>query len=362
MITAFAAARRAVDARGAGPPLAGLHPPGDRGALERRGPGARSLAQPQPPAPAPPADSGRPPAARVVRWPDVFLATAKPKPRPLNRSDHEQTANPATRRVTMSETYSTGDDFKVRDLELAAEGRMKIDWAESPHARADGAARGARRQAEPQGHAHRRLPARDQGDRRAGRDPARRRRRDQLVGLQSALHPGRRGRGPGRRRHLHLRLARHEHRGVLLVHRQDPRDQADPDPRRRRRPHLLGAQPAPGAGRRPSSAAPRRPPPACTACGPWPPTARSSTRSSPSTTPRPSGTSTTSTAPASRSLDGILRATSVLLAGKNFVVAGYGHCGRGLRHARRRHGRQRHRHRGQAHRGAQGRCSKATRS
>jgi adenosylhomocysteinase len=29
------------------------------------------------------------------------------------------------------------------------------------------------------------------------------------------------------------------------------------------------------------------------------------------------------------SLDGILRATSVLLAGKSFVVAGYGHCGRG---------------------------------
>ncbi len=29
------------------------------------------------------------------------------------------------------------------------------------------------------------------------------------------------------------------------------------------------------------------------------------------------------------SLDGILRATSVLMAAKNFVVAGYGHCGRG---------------------------------
>ncbi len=29
------------------------------------------------------------------------------------------------------------------------------------------------------------------------------------------------------------------------------------------------------------------------------------------------------------SLDGILRASSVLLAGKNFVVAGYGHCGKG---------------------------------
>jgi adenosylhomocysteinase len=29
-------------------------------------------------------------------------------------------------------------------------------------------------------------------------------------------------------------------------------------------------------------------------------------------------------------LDGILRATSILFAGKNFVVAGYGHCGRGI--------------------------------
>jgi adenosylhomocysteinase len=29
-------------------------------------------------------------------------------------------------------------------------------------------------------------------------------------------------------------------------------------------------------------------------------------------------------------LDGILRATSILLAGKNVVVAGYGHCGRGV--------------------------------
>ena len=30
------------------------------------------------------------------------------------------------------------------------------------------------------------------------------------------------------------------------------------------------------------------------------------------------------------SIDGILRATSVLLAGKSFVIAGYGHCGRGV--------------------------------
>ena len=31
----------------------------------------------------------------------------------------------------MSETYSTGDGYKVRDLDMTASGRMKIDWAES---------------------------------------------------------------------------------------------------------------------------------------------------------------------------------------------------------------------------------------
>jgi adenosylhomocysteinase len=30
------------------------------------------------------------------------------------------------------------------------------------------------------------------------------------------------------------------------------------------------------------------------------------------------------------SIDGIIRATNILIAGKNFVVAGYGHCGRGV--------------------------------
>ena len=31
----------------------------------------------------------------------------------------------------MSDQFSTGDKFKVRDIGLAAAGRMKIDWAES---------------------------------------------------------------------------------------------------------------------------------------------------------------------------------------------------------------------------------------
>ncbi|MGD9933578.1 MAG: adenosylhomocysteinase [Dehalococcoidia bacterium] len=39
-------------------------------------------------------------------------------------------------------------------------------------------------------------------------------------------------------------------------------------------------------------------------------------------------------------LDGIIRATNVLLAGKNFVVAGYGWCGRGVASRARGHGAQ----------------------
>ena len=48
----------------------------------------------------------------------------------------------------------------------------------------------------------------------------------------------------------------------------------------------------------------------------WSATARCATRSSPSTTPRPSTSSTTATAPASPPLDGIIRATNILLAGQ----------------------------------------------
>ena len=45
-------------------------------------------------------------------------------------------------------------------------------------------------------------------------------------------------------------------------------------------------------------------------------------------------------------LDGIIRATNILLAGRPFVVAGYGWCGRGLASRARGHGRPRHRHGG----------------
>ena len=57
-------------------------------------------------------------------------------------------------------------------------------------------------------------------------------------------------------------------------------------------------------------------------------------------------------------LDGMIRATNILLAGKNVVVVGYGWCGRGVASRAQGHGRQRHRHRdrsGPRARGADGR-------
>ena len=38
-------------------------------------------------------------------------------------------------------------------------------------------------------------------------------------------------------------------------------------------------------------------------------------------------------------MDGILRATNMLVAGSTVVIAGYGWCGRGLAVARQGHGR-----------------------
>ena len=54
-------------------------------------------------------------------------------------------------------------------------------------------------------------------------------------------------------------------------------------------------------------------------------------------------------------LDGIIRATNVLLAGLNVVVAGYGWCGRGVAMRARGHGRERHRHRDRSDQGDRGR-------
>ena len=50
-------------------------------------------------------------------------------------------------------------------------------------------------------------------------------------------------------------------------------------------------------------------------------------------------------------LDGVIRATNVLIAGMKVVVAGYGWCGTRRRHARQGPGRRRHRHRNRSRQG-----------
>ncbi len=122
---------------------------------------------------------------------------------------------------------------------------------------------------------------------------------------------------------------------VSLLHAERP-DQLGRGPRRDRgdddRRH-----PAQGDGRR------RRP---------------AASRSWPSTRPRPSTSSTTATAPASPPLDGILRATNILIAGRHVVVAGYGWVGKGIASRMAGHGRPRRGRRGRPGpraRGAHGR-------
>ena len=66
------------------------------------------------------------------------------------------------------------------------------------------------------------------------------------------------------------------------------------------------------------------------ACARWRPTGAWPARCWPSTRRAPSASSTTATAPAQSTLDGILRATNLLLAGRTVVVLGYGPTGRGI--------------------------------
>ena len=73
--------------------------------------------------------------------------------------------------------------------------------------------------------------------------------------------------------------------------------------------------------------------------------ASSCSRRSTSTTRSPSRSSTTSTAAGTRSVDGINRATDVLIGGKVAVVCGYGDVGKGCAESLRGPGRPRGRHR-----------------
>ena len=101
---------------------------------------------------------------------------------------------------------------------------------------------------------------------------------------------------------------------------------------------------APLAGRRPaaldhgrratSAASPRRPPPACTGSTSWPSRASCCSRRSTSTTRSPRASSTTSYGIRHSLIDGINRATDVLIGGKVALVVRLRRRGQGLRPSR----------------------------
>ena len=93
---------------------------------------------------------------------------------------------------------------------------------------------------------------------------------------------------------------------------------------------------------------------ACCACARWRPRGASPARSWRSTRRAPSASSTTAYGTGQSTLDGIVRATNVLLAGRTLVVLGYGWTGNGHRGAGPRRRRARRRLRGRPGGGARG--------
>ena len=145
-------------------------------------------------------------------------------------------------------------------------------------------------------------------------------------------------------RHPDLRMARPEHRGLLLVHR--------PAPSTRRRTltlddgaDLIFTRPHQATPRWPStsSAAPKRPRRACTACARWPadgkllyPVIAVNDAETKWDFDNVYGTGQST-------LDGIIRATSVLLAGQELRRRRLRPLRKGVRDARQGHGRERDR-------------------
>ena len=161
-----------------------------------------------------------------------------------------------------------------------------------------------------------------------------------LDGVQPALHQGRRGGRPrGALRHQHLRHPRRGQRH-LLPPPQRGRGHA-PAHHHGRRLRPRGAAP-PGAAR-PAGRGPgghggdhHR---ASSASRPWPPTAPWRFPVVAVNEAQTKHLFDNRYGTGQSTVDGILRATNILLAGRRCVVAGYGWVGRGIASRLRRHGR-----------------------
>ena len=149
-----------------------------------------------------------------------------------------------------------------------------------------------------------------------------------LCASKPAVDPGRCRRGPRRRGHPGVRHPRRGRRHLLQAHprRSRPRS-CDHDGRRRRPGH---AAPHRSAGTSKSSAPPRRRPPGSSVSRRWQLT---EPFASPVVAVNDSATKhlfDNHYGTGQSAIDGIIRATNILLAGQNMVVIGYGDCGRGV--------------------------------
>ena len=226
-------------------------------------------------------------------------------------------------------------------------GRRRIEWAERemPVLRAIRERFAAERPL--QGMRIARLPARHDRDREPDAHAARRRRRRRAVRLATRS----RRRTTSRRRWCATTASPtfaikgeddetyYRHIDAALDHAP-----ADHDGRRRRRGRRAARRP-PRRCSTTSSAAPRRRRPASSACARMEadgvlefPIIAVNDADTKHFFDNRYGTGQTT-------IDGIIRATNMLLAGRTFVVAGYGWCGRGLAEPRARHGRPGDRHR-----------------
>ena len=175
----------------------------------------------------------------------------------------------------------------------------------------------------------RRVPARDVRDRESRAHAGGRRRRRRAVRVEPVRHAGRRRRRAGRRRRRGPRRARRRRRGLGRPRGRRGGPRAADHARRRRRPAERAAPRPARSARRAAAAAPRRRRPGscgCARCEAEGKLACPVLAVNEAVTERfndrfGTGQST---------IDGILRTTNLLLAGRTLVVLGYGWTGKGI--------------------------------
>ena len=163
-----------------------------------------------------------------------------------------------------------------------------------------------------------------------------------LCGLEPALDQGRRRRGARHRvRDPDVRAARRGPRHVLRAPQRRRRHAPASDDGRRLRPRVAAPHGAPRAGHARSSPAPRRRRPASSGSRRWPPTAPSAIPVIAVNEAQTKHLFDNRYGTGQSTVDGLLRATNLLIAGRNVAIAGYGWVGRGIASRMDGHGRAR---------------------